>query len=128
MTWRAGARMFAMLANGGQLAGIRLLPEDRLRAATGARPGAYDVDIVTGLVHWLGAGGYELGGTGPLTDPVGGEGDHILAAVGGSIGWADLDTRLAVVIAHNRIFGRLPRDENPLMSIGDALRELVHHD
>ena len=54
-----------------------------------------------------------------------GDGDSILrhGGSGGSLGWVDLDRRLAVVIAHNRLFeGYDPTSANhPFAAIGRAI-------
>ena len=68
----------------------------------------------------IGVGGYWLGGGTVL-----GEGESILrhGGSGGSLGWVDLDRRLAVVITHNRLFeGYDPTSANhPFAAIGRAI-------
>jgi len=46
---------------------------------------------------------------------------------GGSIGWADLDQRVGVVICHNRLFDweALSRDEHPFGAIADAVDKIA---
>jgi CubicO group peptidase (beta-lactamase class C family) len=101
MSARAGARFFAMLANGGCLDGVRLLAEDTVRAMTQPRPNPAQIDRTlaggAGIAPPIGIGGYWL------ADPVGGPGPNLLChgGSGGSIGWADLDRSLGATICHN---------------------------
>jgi hypothetical protein len=47
---------------------------------------------------------------------------------GGSIGWADPDSTLAVGICHNRMFRinpPLPPEEHPFTALGELARSLV---
>src|SRR5439155_720624 len=44
---------------------------------------------------------------------------------GGSIGWADPDTRLAVAMTHNRMFRATTPEENPFVPIGEAVRKAL---
>lgn len=92
------ARFWAMIANGGQLDGVRLLSAERLQACLAPRPDTDKVDVGRGLVTRVGVGGYWLG-----ADGVVGKG-RILChpGLGASLGWADLDNRVAVSICHNR--------------------------
>jgi CubicO group peptidase (beta-lactamase class C family) len=58
-----------------------------------------------------------------------GPGDSILrhGGSGGSLGWVDLDRRLAVVITHNRLFeGYDPTSpDHPFAAIGRAILEVA---
>ncbi len=92
------ARFWAMLAHEGQLDGVRLLSADRIRACLAPRPDTDTVDIGRGIVTRVGTGGYWL-----AADGVVGHG-RILChpGLGNSVGWADLDNRLAVAVCHNR--------------------------
>jgi len=49
----------------------------------------------------------------------------VMARVGGSIGWADPDTRLAVAMTHNRMFRATTPEENPFVPIGEAVRKAL---
>ncbi|MGE0417770.1 MAG: serine hydrolase domain-containing protein [Acetobacteraceae bacterium] len=106
-TARALARFFAMLAGGGALDGVRLLPEAVVCDLSVPRPGSEDPDDVQGIPLRIGAGFWLGGNTQPAnlgrqigTNPraIGHPG------AGGSIAWADPDRRLAVAITHNRMF------------------------
>lgn len=124
MTARAGATVLAMLANGGEFNGARLLSPERVRSFLTPRPHGSELDEVLfggrRVTAPIGVGGYWLGGGTVL-----GDGDSILrhGGSGGSLGWVDLDRRLAVVIAHNRLFeGYDPTSQNhPFAAIGRAV-------
>ena len=106
-TARAMARFFAMLANGGALDGVRILPEDLVKTFSTLRPGSDDLDDVQGIALRIGAG-FWLGGNLQPTN-LGrqiGQNPRALGhpGAGGSVAWADPDRRIAVSIAHNRMF------------------------
>jgi CubicO group peptidase (beta-lactamase class C family) len=92
---RGLARHYAMLANWGELDGVRVLPEERIRA--GIELQSLEMDEIY-KVRVRRALGYRRGkDTGPLASPaafghVGG---------GGSFGYADPSRRLAIGIAKN---------------------------
>jgi CubicO group peptidase (beta-lactamase class C family) len=46
-------------------------------------------------------------------------------AAGGTVGWADPDARLGVMITHNRMFPHGPREDNALFPIGEAVRKAL---
>jgi CubicO group peptidase (beta-lactamase class C family) len=129
-TATAVARFFSLLACRGRLGDTRLLDEDRVMSFTEPRPRANDYDEVLGQVPWIGCGGFWLGGPTPPAEPIIGTNPHVLASngAGGSIGWADPDTGLAVAICHNRMFRinpPLPPDEHPFTELGELARRLV---
>jgi CubicO group peptidase (beta-lactamase class C family) len=95
MSARGLARHYAMLTNWGELDGVRILPESRIRAGIELQSFEWDE------VYWIRARrslGYRRGSdTGPLASPdafghVGG---------GGSFGYADPSKRLAIGFAKN---------------------------
>ena len=125
MTARAGARLFAMLANGGALDGTRILSEKRLIAALEPRQDPFAPDAVAGRVRLVGRGGYWLTGGLRYAEPLL-AGDHRVLwhpGAGGSIGWADLDTGVGAVICHNRLFDweQRPRVGHPYEAIVDLV-------
>ena len=127
MNARSEARFFAMLANGGQLGGVRLLSEERVRSFSTPRANRGEVDRTLARVLNLGISGFHLGGESPPAPPVIGNNPHTIShpGAGGSIGWADPDARLAVGICHNRMFDAQTPQDNPLQPIGDAIRQAL---
>lgn len=132
MSARAGAHFFSLLAGRGQASGVRLLSPERVASFAQPRPDAHEVDKVMGWVAWVGVGGYWLGGDSPPAYPVLGPNPHVLAhpGIGGSIGWADPDSGLAVSICHNwmqpdEVQGSNDPGVNPFLDIADAVRSLV---
>lgn len=94
----SSARFFALLANEGQLDGVRLLSPERVRGCLEPRPDTDKLDVGRGTITRVSNGGFWLEAPGVV-----GSG-RILShpGLGGSIGWADLDNRLAVAMCHNR--------------------------
>lgn len=95
MSARGLARHYAMLANWGELDGVRILPESRIRA--GMELQSLEFDMIY-HIRALRALGYRRGrATGPLAGPdaighVGG---------GGSFGYSDPERRLGIAFAKN---------------------------
>lgn len=121
---RSEARFWAMLANGGQLAGTRLLSEERVASFAAPRPHFDDVDpVFFGMVVPIGWAGFWLGGaeTPPVSAP---RNMRALChpGMGGSIGWADPDLKLAVAFCHNRMFDTVEIGEDSRTVIGDVIR------
>ena len=127
MNARSEARFFAMLANGGDLNGVRLLSSERIRSFSTLRSNPDEIDQVLARVVNLSIGGFHLGGESPPAPPVIGRNPHVIShpGAGGSIGWADPDARLAVGICHNRMFDAPTPEGNPLQPIGDAVRRAL---
>ena len=121
---RSEARFFAMLASGGELDGVRLLSEERVRTFNIPRPPS-DYDPVHGVPHKGTIGGFHLSGS-PGMGPVG-HNPRVFGhnAAGGSVGWADPEARLAVAITHNRMVRHGPPEESPLTPIGEAVRQAL---
>ena len=124
MNARSQARFYAMLANGGELDGVRLLSEHRVRTFHVPRPPS-DYDPVSGTPHNGTIGGFHFAGS----PGMGAMGSNPLAfghnGAGGSLGWADPTHRLAVAIQHNRMVAHGPPAESPLTPIGTAVRKAL---
>ena len=127
MNARSAAKFFAMLAQCGELEGVRFLSEERIRSFSVSRSHREEFDPVVWRVLNLGMGGFHLGGESPPAPPVVGNNPHTLChpGAGGSIGWADPDARLAVAICHNRMFNAPTPEGNPFVPIGNAVREAL---
>jgi CubicO group peptidase (beta-lactamase class C family) len=126
MNARSGARLFALLANGGELNGNRLLSPDRIRSFTTLRSHSDKPDLVIlggGRVSPpIGVGGYWLSGS-----PMGG-GPGVLSHGGGSTSsiFVDIDKGLSVAISQNRCFApTLPGAEQPFNALASAIHEIV---
>lgn len=116
---RSLARFFAMIANDGELDGVRLLEHERVRGFREPRPDYDTPDETYGRQMPVGTSGFWLRAPGvtPSREPL-----EILAhtGAGGSIGWAELGTRFGAAICHNRMFGA--GVEPPFRALGEALR------
>jgi CubicO group peptidase (beta-lactamase class C family) len=119
------ARLFAMIAGGGVLDGVRLLSEDRVRTFTVQRPPVHFDPVYAGQRGSI--GGFWLQDGKMASMAPAGPGASIVAqpGAGGSIGWADLKTGLSVAITHNRMFAVGKPQDNPLLAIGNAIRDTV---
>lgn len=121
---RSEARFFAMLANGGALDGVRLLSQERIASFAAPRPHFDDADpVFFGMKVPIGWAGFWLGGADapPVSAP---RNMRALChpGMGGSIGWADPDRRLAVAFCHNRMFDTIKIAEDSRTLIGDTIR------
>jgi CubicO group peptidase (beta-lactamase class C family) len=99
---RSLVRLFAMYAGRGELDGVRLLSEDRVLSFLQPRSDIAEHDETYGRPMPVGFGGLWLAA------PGGQASGRILShtAAGGTLGWADVDTGLAVAFIHNRMRGR----------------------
>lgn len=104
---RSIGRVFAMLAGGGVLGGVRLLSAERVQSFCTPRKDTDRADTILGFPIRVGTAGYWLGGNVAPDYPyrLVGRNPRTLhhPGAGGSIGWADPDTGLAVAICHNRM-------------------------
>jgi CubicO group peptidase (beta-lactamase class C family) len=115
---RSQARFFAMLAQGGELDGVRLLSAERVAGFSTLRAASDELDpVMFGIPLPISVGGYWLGGP-KVRNP------RAIwhPGAGGSIGWADSDARLAVAICHNRMFNTRNPADDPILPICDAIR------
>lgn len=124
----AVARIFALLAEGGELDGVRLLSRERVATFTTPRQGAHDPDEVLTIPVWFGANGFWLGGEEGASDPLVGDHREVVYSpgAGGSLAWADLRDRLAVAICHNDMdTPAVVSPERTFAPIVHAIREIV---
>ena len=121
-TARSCARFWAILANGGALDGKRLLSPERVEMACQMRPGGTLPDpVFFGMPMPLSQAGYWMyDGSSPLTLAFGSRTAIGCPGAGGSLGWADPRTGLAVAYCHNRAS---PVDGASL--VGNAIRSAV---
>lgn len=121
---RSEARFWAMLANGGTLNGVRLLSAERVASLNRPRPHFDDADpVFFGMKVPIAWSGFWLGGAEapPVSAP---RNMRALChpGMGGSIGWADPDSALAVAFCHNRMFDTVEIGEDSRTMIGDTIR------
>jgi CubicO group peptidase (beta-lactamase class C family) len=120
---RSEARFWAMLANLGELDGVRLLSRKLVQTFNTPRAHSDEPDqVMFNIPLPISIGGFWLGG--PNTPVCSPKSSRAIChpGQGGSIGWADPDTGLAVAICHNRLFNASTPGEDPLLPIADAVR------
>jgi CubicO group peptidase (beta-lactamase class C family) len=123
---RSCARVWAMLAQGGELDGVRLLSPELVATFNQPRANIGEEDpVMFGRALPISVAGYWLGGD--QTPVCAARSSRAIChpGAGNSIAWADFDTRLAVAICHNRMYQPASRADDPLMPIADALRDAL---
>ncbi|MFL6697882.1 MAG: serine hydrolase domain-containing protein [Vitreoscilla sp.] len=126
-TARSQARFWAMLAGGGELDGVRLLSKERVATLNVPRANSDEPDpVMFGFPIPITIGGFWFGGEHPPVCSAKSPRALCHPGQGGSIGWADPDTHLAVAICHNRLFNPSTRDEDAILTIADAVRDALH--
>jgi CubicO group peptidase (beta-lactamase class C family) len=119
MNARSLARMYAALANGGELDGVRILSSDRIALATAMQTDAVDGVISLPVRKAL---GYFLGDAqSPMGDDVRVFGH---AGSGGSIGFADPRHRFAFALTKTRLVTSAP-GEDAASRVASAVRSAV---
>lgn len=117
------ARFFAMLANGGELDGVRLLSAERVARFTNPRPNADEPDIVIfGMPLPLGEAGYWLGAENPPTSSARYPSAICQPGAGNSQGFADMRTGLSFAWCHNRMYNPVSREEDASATVADIIR------
>jgi CubicO group peptidase (beta-lactamase class C family) len=120
---RSEARFWAILANGGELDGRRLLSRERVDAACLPRPGNDPDPVYFNAPMTLSQGGFWMHSASvPFSCPAKGARTICVPGAGGSLGWADPDTKLAVAFCHNRMIRPRTCAEHPLSAIADTIR------
>jgi CubicO group peptidase (beta-lactamase class C family) len=120
---RSEARFWAMLAGQGELEGVRILSRRLVETLNQPRGDSDELDAVMFNIPLpISMGGFWLGG--PNTPVCSARSPHALChpGQGGSIGWADPDTGLAVAICHNRLFNASTPEQDPILPIANAVR------
>lgn len=124
----AVARIFALLAEGGELDGVRLVSKERVQGFTAPRDGAHDPDMVIAMPVWFGKAGFWLGGEPGSSDPLIGDHRELIYSpgAGGSIAWADLRRHVAVAICHNNMDSPVVVEpERTFAPIVKAINEII---
>jgi CubicO group peptidase (beta-lactamase class C family) len=126
-TARSCARFWAMLAQGGQLDGARLLSKELVATFNTPRSNADERDsVMFDITLPLSIGGFWLGGNYPPVASPKYPRAICHPGAGNSIAWADPETRLAVSICHNRMFNPSSVEQDSILPIADAIREALH--
>ena len=120
---RSEARFWALLAQGGELDGVRLLSKSLVDTLNTPRAHSDEPDpVMFGFPIPITVGGYWFGGEHPPVCSAKSPRALCHPGQGGSIGWADPDNQLAVAICHNRLFNAATREEDAILTIADAVR------
>jgi CubicO group peptidase (beta-lactamase class C family) len=121
---RSEARFWAMLANGGELDGVRLLSKSRVAAA--CLPRSYNSvpdPVFFNTPMPLSQGGYWIYDPNNVsTCPAKGARAICVPGAGGSIGWADPDTGLAAAFCHNHMSANRTCETHPAYEIAEVIR------
>jgi CubicO group peptidase (beta-lactamase class C family) len=125
-TARSEARFWAMLANGGALDGVRILSKELVATLNTPRANSEEPDpVMFNFPIPISIGGFWLGGA--HTPVAAAKYSRALChpGQGGSIGWADPQTKLAVAICHNKLFNANSVENDPILPIANAVREAL---
>lgn len=119
---RSCARFWAMLAQGGELDGVRLLSRERVYSFNTPRANSTEPDpVMFGFPMPISIGGYWLGGQFPPIAQVISPRAIFHPGAGNSVGWADFDQKLAVAICHNRMFDARTPEQDTVLPIARAV-------
>jgi len=117
VTARALARMYGAIANGGEIDGTRFLSRELVAGLTGRRSLEPDRNLFVPLAFHLGYHTLPFGNVMPGFGHVG---------MGGSFGWADPATGVALSYVHNRLLTPfLLLDHSGVATLGNLLRQGV---
>jgi len=123
MTARAGARLWSAYTRQGSAEANAFLPPEVIRSFLAPRAGAHPSGVLVGGRGVIGQGGLMVGGTVPRHREVLGFGENVLwhPGAGGTLGFADVDAGLAVMICHNRLFDERPLPQHPFAPLIRAI-------
>jgi CubicO group peptidase (beta-lactamase class C family) len=125
-TARSEARFWAMLANGGELDGVRILSSALVKTLGVPRTNSGELDpVMFNIPLPISIGGFWLGGNYPPVCSAQSPRAICHPGQGGSIGWADCDANLAVAICHNRLFNASSTQEDAILVIANAVRQAL---
>lgn len=127
-TAAAVAKIFALIAEGGELDGVRLLSKDRVATFIEPRQGAHDQDKVVSIPVWFGSAGFYLGGEAGASSPLVPNHRNVVYSpgAGGSYAWADMQNRVSVAICHNNMETGVIFDPEPTFSpIVRAIQDIL---
>ena len=123
---RSAGRFFGMLANGGELDGVRIVSAKRVATFATPRPGGDEPDTVMfNQVMPISQAGYWLYAPEPITAAFRTKTAFGCPGVGGALGWADPGEQLAVSFCHNRLALAATSEQDPFIPIAEAVREAL---
>jgi CubicO group peptidase (beta-lactamase class C family) len=126
---RSEARFWAMLANGGELDGVRILSKSLVDTFNTPRNNRDEPDqVMFNIAMPISIGGFWLGGASTPVAAVRNPRAICHPGQGGSIGWADPDRNFAVAICHNRLFNASSIEDDPILPIANAVWEALRLD
>ena len=115
-----------MLANGGELDGVRLLSPERIATFATPRNNSGEPDpVMFGRALPISVAGFWLGGSEPPVCAAADPRAICHPGAGNSIAWADPVTGLAVAFCHNRMIQPTSREEDPFLPVANAVREAL---
>ncbi|MDG2005426.1 MAG: serine hydrolase [Novosphingobium sp.] len=121
---RSCARFWAMLAQGGELEGTRLLPEELVATFNTPRANPDEPDpVMFGTAVPLGIAGFWLGASEGIAAAA--RHPYVLhhPGAGNSIGFADPVSKLAFAFTHNRMQAPTTPEDDTALILADAVRE-----
>ena len=124
-TARSEARFWAMLAQGGELDGVRILSKDRVNSFITPSDLDGQVDPVLSAVLPISSGGYWLGSDHLRVYSVKNPRAICHPGAGGSLGWADIDNNIAVAICLNRMYNAKGLDDDPIYYVTEEIRRAL---
>jgi CubicO group peptidase (beta-lactamase class C family) len=123
---RSEARFWAMLANGGELDGVRLLSKELVATLAIPRANSEEPDpVMFGFPIPITIGGFWFGGEHAPVAAARHAGAICHPGQGNSFGFADPQANFALAICHNKLFNPASEAENPLRPVTDAVRSAL---
>lgn len=123
---RSCARFWAMLAQGGELDGVRVLSKALVDTFNTPRAHAEEPDpVMFGFPLPISIGGFWLGGSFPPIATALTPRTIFHPGQGNSVGWADPDRRIAVAICHNRMFNGITPEADTLLPVVQAVHRAL---
>lgn len=123
---RSMAAHFALLANKGTFNGVKLLSPEHVQSFLTPRDNPDQIDLYLNMRVPVSAYGYYLSDDTPGMIPIITAGRPFLwmPGAGSSVGWAELDTGLAVAITHNKMQS-YEAGPHPYIAIAEAVRAVA---
>lgn len=122
----SAGRFFGMLANGGELDGVRILSTERVATFAEPRIGRDEPDsVMFNQVMPISMTGFWLYAPEPITAAFRTPTAFGCPGVGGALGWADPGEELAVSFCHNRLVLATTSEDDPFTPVAAAVRKAL---